>query len=128
VLSFLNELTRHEQETLGYAPFSLQQTPSASAGENIEINGVAWGAASDIDITASLDYIFPVMTNVPEELQQYFSCYSLVFGVHVFSTAATASWVHQHVARSLAKFLDQVVTANSKVHYNFVYIESTYIL
>lgn len=64
-----------------------------------------WISPSVADPVADLD--FPVRTDVPLELAPWFSRYAAVFGVPVFASSASEDWALQHVARSLAKYLDQ---------------------
>ena len=53
------------------------------------------------------DYDFAVRTDVPAELSAWFDRYVVVFGVHVFTSHTVDDWAMQHIARVLAKFLDQ---------------------
>lgn len=50
---------------------------------------------------------FEVHSSVPQELRPWFNRCSQVFGVHVFASPGVDEWALQHVARVLAKFLDQ---------------------
>jgi|EP01046_Picozoa_sp_COSAG06_P009055 hypothetical protein len=53
------------------------------------------------------DYDFEVQFDVPAELSEWFDRYVLVFGVYVFTSSTVDDWAMQHIARVLAKFLDQ---------------------
>merc|ERR1712196_12402 len=53
------------------------------------------------------DLAFPVKYDVPAELASFFSRYVQVFGVHLFASNTSEDWFLQHVARGMAKYLDQ---------------------
>eukprot|EP01052_Picozoa_sp_SAG31_P038243 SAG31_NODE_5072_length_2761_cov_3.337716_2_plen_361_part_00 len=53
------------------------------------------------------DHEFEAKFDVPMELDEWFDRYVIVFGVYVFTSSTVDDWAMQHIARVLAKFLDQ---------------------